>query len=85
MGRLGPGQPSSESEQPTRKETLLSKDRDYTDYTDYVEQKDEGDDVEAHAAAARVDARDRVDDPERVDAAEEPPDVEGHLHHPKVD
>jgi hypothetical protein len=64
-----------------RKETLLSEDRDYTDYTDHVDKKDEGDDVEAHAAAAA-----RFNDPdEKVDAAEEPPDVEGHVHHPKVD
>lgn len=59
----------------------MSDEREKVDYTDYVEHKDEGDDVEAHAAAAA-----RFDDPdEKVDATEEPPDVEGHVHHPKVD
>ena len=59
----------------------MSEDRDYTNYTDHVDNKDEGDDVEAHAAAAAA-----FNDPdEAVDATEEPPDVEGHMHNPKVD
>jgi hypothetical protein len=59
----------------------LSEEREKVDYTDHVDQRDEGDDVEAHAAAAA-----RFDDPDqKVDATEEPPDVEGHMTHPKVD
>ena len=65
----------------------MSEDREYTDSPeyhggepDYHGQRDEGDDVEAHAAAAAA-----FNEPdETVDATEEPPDVEGHTTHPNV-
>ena len=59
-----------------RKETTLSE--EYRDWRD--RKKDEGDDVEAHAAAAAA-----FNEPdEDRDATEEPPDVEGHTTHPTV-
>ena len=64
----------------------MSEDRDYTNSPDYHGgepdhgQRDEGEDVEAHAAAAAA-----FNEPdETVDATEEPPDVEGHAHNPHV-